>query len=94
MAPRVLRKLTSLGEEQRRRHRERLRAVLRRPNTTLRSASSSKLSARELRQAISLGSQMASSGALAMLAMKARQVAERDRRRPRLVWDRDRGYIE
>ena len=53
------------------------------------SASSSRLSAKQLRQAISLGSQMASSNAQLMLAMKAKQLAELDRRRPRLVWDRD-----
>jgi hypothetical protein len=28
------------------------------------------------------------------LQARSRQVAERDRRRPRLVWDRDRGIIE
>lgn len=52
-------------------------------------ASSSKLSAKQLRQAISLGSQMASNEAQLMLALKAKQVAELDRRRPHLVWDRD-----
>ncbi|MGA8699649.1 MAG: hypothetical protein WB689_38660 [Xanthobacteraceae bacterium] len=57
-------------------------------------ASSSKLSAKQLRQAISLGAQMAKADALLMLARKARQVAEHDRRRPRLVWDRGRGIIE
>jgi hypothetical protein len=54
------------------------------------SESSSRLSAKQLRQAISLGSQMASNEAQLMLAMKARQLAERDRRRPRLVYDLDR----
>ena len=53
-------------------------------------ASSSKLSAKQLRQAISLGVKMAEADALLMLKRKARQVAELDRRRLRLVCDRDR----
>jgi hypothetical protein len=51
------------------------------------SASSSRLSAKQLRQAILLGSQMASSEVQLMLAMKAQQAAEHDRRRLRLVID-------
>ena len=58
-------------------------AVVRRPNTP-----TADLSAKQLRQAISLGSQMAERDALLMLAMKARQVAAHDRRRPRLVYSR------
>jgi hypothetical protein len=50
-------------------------------------ASSSKLTAKDLREAISLGTQMAESDAFARLAAKARQLAEHDRRRPRLVID-------
>jgi hypothetical protein len=55
--------------------------------------SSSKLTEKQLRQAIELGTQLAEEEALFKLAMKAKQVAELDRQRPRLVWDRDRGYI-
>jgi hypothetical protein len=54
-----------------------------------RAQSQAKLSAKQLRQAIQLGTQLAESDALARLAAKARQLAEHDRRRPRLVWDRD-----
>ena len=56
--------------------------------------SEAKLTAKDLREAISLGVKMAEADALLMLERKARQVAELDRRRPRLAWDRDRGYIE
>jgi hypothetical protein len=55
---------------------------------------SSKLTANELREAIRLGVKMAEHEALLKLTLKARQVAEHDWRRPRLVWDRDRGNIE
>jgi hypothetical protein len=48
----------------------------------------------QLRQAIELGTQLAEEEALFKLTMKAKQVAELDRQRPRLVWDRERGYIE
>ena len=52
-------------------------------------ASSSKLTATDLREAIRLGVKLAEEEALFKLTMKAKQVAEHDRRRPRLVWDRD-----
>jgi hypothetical protein len=53
--------------------------------------SETKLTDKQMRQAISLGAKMAEANALLMLAMKARQLAELDRRRRglRLVWDRD-----
>jgi hypothetical protein len=46
-----------------------------------------KLSKTDLRQAIELGTRLAEEEALFKLAMKAKQVAELDRRRPRLVVD-------
>jgi hypothetical protein len=52
-----------------------------------RASEPSKLTDKQMRQAISLGSQMASNEAQLMLALKAKQVAEHDRRRPRLVID-------
>ena len=54
-------------------------------------ASSSKLTAHQLREAIRLGVKMAEEAALFQLTMKAKQVAELDRQRRglRLVWDRD-----
>ncbi|MGA8695433.1 MAG: hypothetical protein WB689_16660 [Xanthobacteraceae bacterium] len=59
-----------------------------------RASEPSKLTDKQMREAISLGVKMAEADALLMLERKARQVAELDRRRPRLAWDRDRGYIE
>jgi hypothetical protein len=58
-----------------------------------RRESSAKLTAKQLRQAIELGTKLAEEEALFKLAMKAKQVAELDRQRPRLVWDRDRDHI-
>ena len=52
-----------------------------------RASEPSKLTDKQMRQAISLGSQMASNEAQLMLALKAKQVAELDRQRPRLVID-------
>jgi hypothetical protein len=60
------------------------------PPKEQRASEPSKLTDKQMREAISLGSQMASNEAQLMLAMKARQLAENDRRRPRLVYDRDR----
>jgi hypothetical protein len=70
-----------------------LKAMNKRRRAGRAKESSSKLSASDLRQAIKLGTKIAESEALFMSAMKARQVAELDRQRPRLVWDRDR-HIE
>ena len=55
----------------------------------LRAPEPSKLTDKQMRQAIQLGTKLAEEEALYMLAMKAKQVAELDRQRPRLVWDRD-----
>jgi len=54
-----------------------------------RTKAKAELTAEELRQAIKLGVKLAEEEALFKLTMKAKQVAELDRRRPRLVWDRD-----
>lgn len=54
----------------------------RRPDTP----SPADLTAKDLREAISLGVKMAEADARLMLERKARQVAELDRRRPRLAW--------
>ena len=56
----------------------------------VRTAAPAKLTEKDLREAIKLGVRLAEEAALWKLTMKAKQVAELDRRRPRLVWDRDR----
>jgi len=69
-------------------------ATLKRVADDYQKRKQSQLTEKDLRQTIKLGTQMAEEEALFMLAMKARQVSERDRQRPRLVWDRNRGHIE
>jgi hypothetical protein len=59
------------------------------PSPTAAPPHSPKLSREFLREAAALATRWAEEDALAMLAAKARQVAELDRRRPRLVWNRD-----
>jgi hypothetical protein len=61
--------------------------VVRRPTTKSPSAN---LTEKQLREAIRLGVKLAEEEALFKLTTKAKQVAELDRRRPRLVVDNTR----